>query len=283
MPIFSLSPKDLSNYDKQLVQLSSTKDKFELIREIYKRVSVNETELEKLEFAVNLLQVQGNYDLQKEALRKQHQKLKDIRQTIDDRILVVEQKLYLGIPEDLDEMERLITEQEAIVADQEKLNDDELSLLESMSQIDVAFGKQLAEIDQSRSNRDLPLKAKLERQLLQVEETEKKIQLQSKLYSLLPILIIPIILDYLAYRLGLNGTKQIIFSHYIFLVSFLGIQIFLADTIIQKTGNYLANKQAELFLKQISDELSHLDKAKRQIEIKHGIKAEDVIALDMNY
>ncbi|MCX2475917.1 hypothetical protein OQZ33_16410 [Pedobacter sp. MC2016-05] len=283
MPILSLSPKDLSNYDKQLVQLSSTKDKFELIREIYKRVSVNETELEKLEFAVNLLQVQSNYDLQKEALRKQHQKLKDIRQTIDDRILVVEQKLYLGIPEDLDEMERLITEQEAIVADQEKLNDDELSLLESMSQIDVAFGKQLAEIDQSRSNRDLPLKAKLERQLLQVEETEKKIQLQSKLYSFLPILIIPIILDYLAYRLGLNGTKQIIFSHYIFLVSFLGIQIFFADTIIQKIGNYLANKQADVFLKQISDEVNQLDKAKRQIENKHGIKAEDVVALDMNY
>ncbi|KQN35231.1 hypothetical protein ASE92_11485 [Pedobacter sp. Leaf41] len=283
MPILSLSPKDLSNYDKQLVQLSSTKDKFELIREIYKRVSVNETELEKLEFAVNLLQVQGNYDLQKEALRKQHQKLKDIRQTIDDRILVVEQKLYLGIPEDLDEMERLITEQEAIVADQEKLNDDELSLLESMSQIDVAFGKQLAEIDQSRSNRDLPLKAKLERQLLQVEETEKKIQLQSKLYSFLPILIIPIILDYLAYRLGLNGTKQIIFSHYIFLVSFLAIQIFFADTIIQKIGNYLAYKQADLFLKQISDEVNQLDKAKRQIETKHGIIAEDVIALNMNY
>ena len=283
MPILSLSPKDLSNFDKQLVQLSSTKDKFELIREIYKRVSVNETELEKLEFAVNLLQVQGNYDLQKEALRKQHQKLKDIRQTIDDRILVVEQKLYLGIPEDLDEMERLITEQEAIVADQEKLNDDELSLLESMSQIDVAFGKQLAEIDQSRSNRDLPLKAKLERELLQVEETEKKIQFQSKLYSFLPILIIPIILDYLAYRLGLNGTKQIIFSHYIFLVSFLGIQIFFADTIIQKIGNYLANKQADVFLKQISDEVNQLDKAKRQIENKHGIKAEDVAALDMNY
>lgn len=283
MPILSLSPKDLSNFDKQLVQLSSTKDKFELIREIYKRVSVNETELEKLEFAVNLLQVQGNYDLQKEALRKQHQKLKDIRQTIDDRILVVEQKLYLGIPEDLDEMERLITEQEAIVADQEKLNDDELSLLESMSQIDVAFGKQLAEIDQSRSNRDLPLKAKLERQLLQLEETEKKIQLQSKLYSFLPILIIPIILDYLAYRLGLNGTKQIIFSHYIFLVSFLGIQIFFADTIIQKIGNYLANKQSDVFLKQISDEVNQLDKAKRQIETKHGIKAEDIIALDMNY
>lgn len=283
MPILSLLPKDLSNYDKQLVQLSSTKDKFELIREIYKRVSVNETELEKLEFAVNLLQVQGNYDLQKEALRKQHQQLKDIRQTIDDRILVVEQKLYLGIPEDLDEMERLITEQEAIVADQEKLNDDELSLLESMSQIDVAFGKQLAEIDQLRSNRDLPLKAKLEGQLLQVEETEKKIQFQSKLYSFLPILIIPIILDYLAYRLGLNGTKQIIFSHYIFLVSFLGIQIFFADTIIQKIGNYLANKQADLFLKQISDEVNQLDKAKMQIETKHGIKAEDVISLDMNY
>ncbi|WP_231426169.1 hypothetical protein [Pedobacter sp. Leaf250] len=282
MPILSLSLKDLPNYSKQLLQLSSTKEKFDTVREIYQRISVNEAELEKLEFAVSLLQVQGNYDLQKDSVKKQHQKLKDIRQTIDDRILIVEQKLYLGIPEDLDEMERLIVEQEAIVADQEKLNDDELSLLESMSQIDVAFGKQLAEIDQSRSNRDVPLKAKLERYILTVEETEKRVLLQSKLFSFIPLLVIPIILDFLAYKMGINGAKPIIFSHYIFLISLVGIQIFFADTIIQKTSSFLADKQIALFIKQISDDLNNLEKSKRQIETKNNIKTEDLIALDMN-
>jgi len=282
MPILSLSPKDLQTYQKQLSQLANTEDSFAVIKELHQRLTVNEAELKKLEFAVNLLQIQGNHDLQKDALKKEHQKLKDIRQTIDDRILIVEQKLYLGIPDDLDEMEQLIVEQEAIVADQEKLNEDELSLLEKMSQIDVAYGKQLAEIDQSRSNREIPLKSKLERELSQVEAAEKQTALRSKLLSFLPILLIPILLDFIAFKIGINGANQLIFAHYIFLISLISIQVFFADQIRVKIAAYLAIKQCELFFKQISDNFNELEKAKRQIETKHNIKSEDILSLDMS-
>jgi len=282
MPTLSLSPKDLQTYQRQLTQLASTEDSFAMIKELHQRLSINEAELEKVEFAVNLMQIQGSHELQKEAIKKQHQQLKDIRQTIDDRILIVEQKLYLGIPEDLQEMEQLITEQEAIVADQEKLNEDELSLLEKMSQIDVAFGKQLAEIDQSRLNREVPLKAKLERQLSDVAQAAKQTELRSKLLSFIPIFLIPILLDFIAYKIGINGLKPLIFSHYIFLISLIAIQVFYADAIRIKIANHLAKKQCELFFKQISDSLNEIEKAKRQIEAKHSIRAEDILTLDMN-
>ncbi|MDQ1139352.1 hypothetical protein [Pedobacter agri] len=282
MPILSLSSKDLQTYQKRLTQLAHTEDSFAVIKELHQRLTVNEAELKKLEFAVNLLQIQGNHDLQKDAVKKEHQKLKDIRQTIDDRILIVEQKLYLGIPDDLDEMEQLIAEQEAIVADQEKLNEDELSLLEKMSQIDVAFGKQLAEIDQSRSNRELPLNAKLESALQQVEAAQKQTELRSKMLSFLPILLVPIILDCIAYKIGINGSNPLIFSHYIFLISLIVIQIFFADQIRIKIFSFLAVKQCDLFFKQISDSLSELEKTKRQIETKHSIKAEDILSIDMS-
>lgn len=78
MPILSLSPKDLQTYQKQLSQLANTEDSFAVIKELHQRLTVNEAELKKLEFAVNLLQIQGNHDLQKDALKKEHQKLKDI-------------------------------------------------------------------------------------------------------------------------------------------------------------------------------------------------------------
>lgn len=282
MPILSLSPKDLPTYQKQLSQLANTEDNFAIIKELRQRLTVNEAELKKLEFAINLLQIQGNHDLQKDALKKEHQKLKDIRQTIDDRILIVEQKLYLGIPDDLDEMEQLIVEQEAIVADQEKLNEDELSLLDKMSQIDVAFGKQLAEIDQSRSNREIPLKAKLERELSEVETAQKQTELRSKLLSFLPIFLIPILLDFIAFKIGINGASPLIFAHYIFLISLISIQVFFADQIRVKIADHLAVKRCELFFKQISDSFNELEKAKRLLETKHSIKAEDVLSLDMS-
>ena len=282
MPILSLTPKDLHTYQKKLSELNNTEDSFALIKELHQRLTVNEAELKKLEFAVNLLQIQGNHDLQKDSVKKEHQKLRDIRQTIDDRILIVEQKLYLGIPEDLDEMEQLIIEQEAIVADQEKLNEDEISLLEKMSQIDVGFGKQLAEIDQSRSNHEIPLRATLERELSLVETAEKQTELRSKLLSFLPILLIPILLDLIAFKIGINGASQLIFAHYIFLISLISIQVFFADQIRVKIAAYLAIKQCELFFKQISDNFNELEKAKRLIETKNNIKSEDILSLDMS-
>jgi len=276
MPNHSISPQDLQNFDKQVLKLPHMEDRFAAIKAFYQRLLVNEEELEKLEYAVGLLQLQGNYDLQKDALKKEHQHLKDIRQTIDDRILMVEQKLYLGIPDDLEEMDRLIAEQESIVADQEKLNEDEVSLLNRISQIDVTFGKQLASIEQSRNGRKMPLKSKLDTHLAEIDKAEKDTQVQSKFLSFIPILIIPILLDFIAYKLKINGTTPVIFSHYVFLLSLIGIQIFYGDAIKVKIASHLAQKHTDVFIRQITDSFNEIERSKKQLETKYSIKAEDL-------
>jgi len=276
MPNHSISPQDLQNFDKQVLKLPHMEDRFAAIKAFYQHLLVNEEELEKLEYAVGLLQLQGNYDLQKDALKKEHQHLKDIRQTIDDRILMVEQKLYLGIPDDLEEMDRLIAEQESIVADQEKLNEDEVSLLNRISQIDVTFGKQLASIEQSRNGRKMPLKSKLDTHLAEIDKAEKDTQVQSKFLSFIPILIIPILLDFIAYKLKINGTTPVIFSHYVFLLSLIGIQIFYGDAIKVKIASHLAQKHTDVFIRQITDSFNEIERSKKQLETKYSIKAEDL-------
>jgi len=276
MPNHSISPQDLQNFDKQVLKLPHMEDRFAAIKAFYQHLLVNEEELEKLEYAVGLLQLQGNYDLQKDALKKEHQHLKDIRQTIDDRILMVEQKLYLGIPDDLEEMDRLIAEQESIVADQEKLNEDEVSLLNRISQIDVTFGKQLASIEQSRNGRKMPFKSKLDTHLAEIDKAEKDTQVQSKFLSFIPILIIPILLDFIAYKLKINGTTPVIFSHYVFLLSLIGIQIFYGDAIKVKIASHLAQKHTDVFIRQITDSFNEIERSKKQLETKYSIKAEDL-------
>lgn len=267
MSVRSLSANHISQYQETLSALPDAKERFSLITELYKGLSVNEEELEAMQFEVALKGIQEQYDLQKESFRKDHQVLKSVRKAIDERILVVEQKLYLGLPDDLAEMDRLIAEQEAIVADQEQLNENELALLEKISQSDISYGKKLAAFDQSKSNRELPLKTKLERQLMQVVQAEKKTAFRTSIFSVLIILMVPVILDYFAYLLGLNGKTdtRIIFSHYVFLLSLIVLEFFYAQRIKSLVAAFLAKKQCEAFLTEISDSLESIEKSKRKL------------------
>ncbi len=267
MSIRSLSSQQFSQYHEALSSATDAKNSFSAIIELYQRLSVNEEELESLQFAAALNEIQSQYDLQKDSFKTEHQVLKNVRKAIDERILVVEQKLYLGLPDDLAEMDRLIAEQEAIVADQEDLNENELALMEKMSKSDISYGKKLAALDQSKSNRDLPLKTKLERQLLQVAAAEKQNAFRTGLIAMAVVLLIPIILDYLAFILGLNGKSdtRLIFSHYVFLISLIVIQLFYTDKIKNKISTFLAKKQGEVFLKEISDSLEDIEKSKRKL------------------
>lgn len=272
MSVRSLSSQHFSQYQEALSASTNAKKSFSSIVDLYQRLAINEEELEALQFEAALNEIQQQYDLQKESFRNDHQVLKGIRKAIDDRILVVEQKLYLGLPDDLSEMDRLIAEQEAIVADQEQLNENELSLLEKMSKSDISYGKKLAALDQSKSNRELPLKTKLDRQILQVAQAEKQTAFRTHIFSLAASLLIPIILDYLAFLLGLNGKSEtrLIFSHYIFLISLIVIQLFFIQEIQHKISSFLAKKQCETFLNEISASLESIEKSKRKLTINRN-------------
>ena len=272
-----LLPQDLTSFHEELSRATNPDALFAKVKSFYQNLTVNEQELERLEYAVNLLETQNGYEQHKEGFRNEHQQLKNIRQTIDDRILIVEQKLYLGIPDDLVEMERLISEQEAIVSDQEKLNDAELTLLDKMSQADISYGKKLAAIDQSQLNRDTPLQAKLEKQLEKVAEAEKTSIFRSKIISIVSVFIVPIILDYIVSRFGLNGTtNQLIFAHYVFLLSLIAFHVFFADEIRLKISLDFAKKHSKVFAGEISTALSELEKAKKRLETKHHITTDEV-------
>ncbi|MFD2287404.1 hypothetical protein GJU39_07535 [Pedobacter petrophilus] len=270
MPVSSLSSQNFSEYQEALSASTSAKKSFSSITELYVRLAVNEEELEALQFAAALSEIQAQHDLEKDGFRNEHSTLKSVRKAIDDRILTVEQKLYLGLPDDLAEMDRLIAEQEAIVADQEELNENELALMEKMSRSDISYGKKLAALDQSKSNRDLPLKAKLERQLLQVAAAEKQNTSRTGIFSMVIMLLVPIVLDYIAFLLGLNGkgNTRLIFSHFVFLISLIVIQVFFTDQIKQKISNFLAKTQCEVFLKEISESLDTIEKSKRKLSIE---------------
>ncbi|MGO4875238.1 hypothetical protein ACEN2P_01440 [Pedobacter psychrotolerans] len=272
MSVRSLSVNHFSQYQETLSALPDAKERYSFIKELYQRLTINEEELEALQFEAALTEIQEQHDLQKDAFRNDHQVLKSIRKAIDDRILAVEQKLYLGLPDDLAEMDRLIAEQEAIVADQEQLNENELALLEKMSQSDISYGKKLAALDQSKTNREVPLKSKLERQLAQVAEAEKQTVFRTGIISMVIILLIPIILDYFAYLLGLNGKTdtRLIFTHYVFLISLILIEFFYAQRIKILVAAFLAKKQGDLFLNEISASLESIEKSKRKLTINRN-------------
>ncbi|NTE01314.1 hypothetical protein G6M26_01835 [Agrobacterium tumefaciens] len=272
MSVRSLSSQNFSQYQEALSTSNSAKKSFSSIIDLYQRLAINEEELEALQFDSLLTEIQSQYDLQKESFRNEHQVLKGVRKAIDERILIVEQKLYLGLPDDLTEMDRLIAEQEAIVADQEELNENELALLEKMSQSDISYGKKLAALEQSKSNRELPLKSKLDRQLSQVAQAEKQTVFRTNIFSIVIILIIPIILDYIAYLLGLNGKTdtRLIFSHYVFLITFIIIEFFYVEKIKNLVSTFLAKKQCDSFLNEISASLDNIEKAKRKLNINHN-------------
>jgi len=133
-----------------------------------------------------------------------------------------------------------------------------------------------ASLDQSRSNRKLPLKSKLATRLSEIDKAEKETAVQSKWLSFVPVLIIPIVLDFIAYKLNINGTTPVIFSHYIFLLSLIAIQVFFGEKINIKLSSHVAKKHTDNFIKQISDSFNELERSKKQLENKYSIKAEDL-------
>ena len=283
MPIQPLSVKDLPKYQQQLAETNTAEDSFAVIIDLFGRLAINEAQLEKLNFAITLLEAEREYDNQKKVFITEHQNLKEAYKLIDNRILAVEQKLYLGIPDDLKEMDKLILEQETIVADQERLNQDEKILLEKMSQVDIKYGKQLAGLDQSRTNRELPLNAKLERQILGIKDAIKNTSAKSRLVSISAVLLLSIVLDGLSFSLGLNEkiATGLIFSHYIFLISLIALLFFFADSLKHKLSLANAKKQCLTFFDQISGSLVEIEGKRKKMEINYQINIQDILDLDL--
>lgn len=236
--------EQLAHYRKHFLQQpKSLKLRFTALGKLYEHYANHAKDLSLLIYSTAITKAELEYGELKGACRNEHQQLKQLQNELDNSSLMVEQQLYLGLPDDLKEMEKIINAQEAILAEQQRINLLEEQLLERMRLIDIDHGKKLAAIEQATVDRIPPIHT--EKQALddRLAEEAKKITLQTKVLSILPILLIPIILDIIAQRIGIQNSSspQLIFSHYIFLISLILMEIFASSYIKDKIATKLSS------------------------------------------
>ncbi|WP_443943767.1 hypothetical protein ACJVDH_12650 [Pedobacter sp. AW1-32] len=280
MPLTPLSTAALSAFHNNLQEQKNTpEESFATLRELNNRFAKNAEDLTTLEYGTALIELEGQYDERKTGSKTAYQALKQQQKNLDDRILAIEQKLYLGLPQDLAEMEKVIVEQEAIVADQEKINQQEEDLLENMRKIDVDHGKKLAALEQSSHNRLLPLKAVQEKFKVQIDQAEKQFEVKTRLFSIAPIVLIPIALDFLAVKLGIQKSAEndYAFAHYIFILSFLVLQIFFAQRFKDFFNRFFTKSACLTLFTELETRFIDNERAVKSLEHKYQVKLSEVV------
>ncbi|WP_293789180.1 hypothetical protein [uncultured Pedobacter sp.] len=257
MPLPSLSEKDLEAYRNDLSNPEkSTGELFITLNGLYQRFANNEQLLADFGYVSALNSLESNYISKKELFNKEIAELKKQFKQLDNRIVAADQKLRHGIPDDLVVMDKIIAEQESIVEDQEKLNNAETHIVEEVRKIDIEHGKALQKLEQQQKNGETPFKGKFSAFNEQIRNAEKGITLKTRGLSLLAIIGIPLIIDLFFGIIGFltfsKSSNNIIFNHYIFLISLILIELFLADKIRNRISWMLS-------LTYLKDSLNILD------------------------
>lgn len=281
----SLRPLSQTDLDAFAAELSKSQEgiteRFSLLHILYQRLGVNAERLSQFEYGTEMLRLENEYAIKKEKFNDQLLTLKKLFKQIDNRIIAAEQKLSRGIPEDLNVMERLISEQESIVADQEKLNEAESSLIEEVRKIDVDHGKQIQKLEQDQQHRKIPLSSTTESNHLQISKHEKNIKLKSKLISILPILGIPLFIDIILASLGLSiigSSHKTVLAHYAFIIALILGEFFLGDTLRTKISAWLSKDYFSSALTKIQTDLDTINNNTRKLESMYDVSVEEVLA-----
>jgi len=274
MPIPSLSEKDLEAYRNDLSNPEkSTGELFIKLNGLYQRFASNEQLLADFEYVSALNSLESSYALKKEHFNKEIVELKRQFKQLDNRIVAAEQKLRHGIPEDLLVMDKIIAEQESIVEDQEKLNNAETHIVEQVRKIDIEHGKALQKLEQQQNNRETPFKSKFSAFHEQIKIAEKGITLKVGGFSLLAIIGIPLIIDLFFGMIGLptfsKSANNIIFNHYLFLISLILVELFLADKIRNKISRTLSISYLQNSLSTLQNLLLNNKKQISKVESDH--------------
>ncbi|MFC1224039.1 hypothetical protein ACFE6N_09535 [Pedobacter sp. BG31] len=266
---------DLSNPEK------STDELFNRLNGLYQRFATNEQLLTDFEYISALNSLESSYTSKKEHFNKEIAELKKQFKQLDNRIVAAEQKLRHGIPEDLLVMDKIIAEQESIIADQEKLNNAETHIVEEVRKIDIEHGKALQKLEEQERNRETPLKGKFSAFKEQIEIAEKGITLKVRSLSLLAIIGIPLIIDLF---FGLAGSptfskssNNIIFNHYIFIICLILIELFLADKIRNRISYVLSITYLKDSLKTLDNLLIENKRKLAKIESAHHISLAEFV------
>ncbi|MGN7985796.1 hypothetical protein ACTJKC_00565 [Pedobacter sp. 22226] len=282
MPIPSLSEKDLEAYRNDLSNPEkSTSELFIKLNGLYQRFAGNEQLLADFEYVSALNSLENTYTSKKEHFNKEIVELKRQFKQLDNRIVAAEQKLRHGIPEDLMVMDKIIAEQESIVEDQEKLNNAESHIVEQVRKIDIEHGKDLQKLEQEQNNREIPFKSKFSAFSDQIKNAEKSIGFKVSAFSLIAIIGIPLIIDLFFGIAGLTGfaknTNNIIFNHYLFLISLVLVELFLADKIRNRISRMLSISYLKDSLGTLENQLTENERQVARVEAEHHIPLTEFI------
>lgn len=282
MPIPSLSETDLEAYRNDLSNPEkSTGALFITLTGLYQRFAGNEQLLANFEYASELQSLENSYASKKEHYNKEIAELKRQFKQLDNRIIAVEQKLRHGIPDDLMVMDKIIAEQESIVEDQEKLNNAESSIVEQVRIIDIAHGKDLQKLEQQQNNRNTPLNNKFSAFNEQIKQAEKSIRLKASAISVIAIIGIPLIIDMSLVSLGLpalsKNTNNLIFTHYIFLITLILVELFIAEKIRSMISRMLSISYLKDSLSTLQNLLLDNKKQISKVESDHNISISEFV------
>lgn len=283
MPTEPLTQSDLENYRTNLSDATkSLPEKLRALELLHTNFMVNERRLIRYEYGLELLSTERLYSEKKRLFQAKISDLKKQFKQIDNRITAAEQKLSHGIPDDLELMDKLIAEQEAIVGEQEKLNAMESSLTEEIRMADVAHGKILEKLDQKNINALEPLEARSENYASHIEKSGKNIQFRARIISVAFCTGIPILLDILAKQAGMGSGKNFgvghsLFGHYIFLVSLVLAQLFFAERIQNSISGFLSTGLIKGSLSELDRLLAENSRKILVLETKHGTPIDRVI------
>ncbi|WP_316848230.1 hypothetical protein [Pedobacter psychrodurus] len=282
MPIPSLSETDLEAYQNDLSNPEkSTGELFITLNGLYQRFANNEQLLADFEYVSELNSLESNYASKKEHYTKEISELKRQFKQLDNRIVAAEQKLRHGIPEDLMVMDKIIAEQESIVEDQEKLNNAETYIVEQVRKIDIEYGKDLQKLEQQQNNRSIPFQSKFSAFNEQMKLAEKSISLKVSAFSIVAIIGIPLVIDTIFVSLGMpalgKNANNLILTHYMFLVSLILVELFMADKIRSRISRMLSVSYLKDSLSNLSNLLAENKNQIFKVETDHKIRLADFI------
>lgn len=247
--------------------------RFEKLRQLYHLYLQDLEALSLFTYGTALMSAENQYESLKAECKAEYSSLKELQKSLDERTLKIEQQLYLGLPDDLKEMERVINEQELIVEDQQKLNQLEENLIEKMRRIDINHGKKLAAIEAERSQPKQPTSDLQNSFLAKVDKEEKKEAMLTKLYTLAPVILLPIFVDTVAIKWGLQKTAEgsLIFSHYVFLITFILLEVLFAGKIKEAISASTSKKACISLAKELEMPWMENQEKVQKLEKQYGL------------
>ena len=278
-----LSQADLKSFQNQLQNRAYPRqDALTSLRELYARFHFNEQNLINLEYSISINAMEKQYKIEKEQLQNALSELKTQYKQVDNRIASLEQKLSRGIPEDLSLMNKVIAEQEAIIVEQEKLNAQEAVLMNQMSDIDVSYGKTKEKLEQNRVSKFTPLAPLYEAYNHGLIIIEKKISKMVNILALIPLILIPVIIEIIAGLAGLPLTlstnkSHFAFTHYLFLIALVVSEYYLAEPVRAQIYSRLVLQKVTVQSEQLQDMLDENLRSISQLEAKSNVKLSQVL------